>query len=84
MKKAEKGKIDQYACSIATATGTTRSIIFHTVFIVGILCLYFVGVEFNTVLLILTTILSVEAIYIGIFNQIINNEIVEQSPDIEL
>jgi len=84
MKKAEKGAVDQFACRVAQWMGTTRSLIWHTFVMAGILSLYFFGVNLDTVLLTLTTILSVEAIYLGIFNQIINNEIVEQSPDIEL
>ena len=49
--------------------GSTGSLVFHTaIFIVSFL-LYFFGVNFNTILLTLTTIVSLEAIYLSIFIQ---------------
>ncbi len=77
-------KFDKFACVVAQSSGTPTSLIIHTVFFVGIFALYFFGVDFDTVLLILTTILSVEAIYLHIFTQLIQNKIAEQSPDIDI
>ncbi len=49
--------------------GSTGSLIFHTaIFIISFL-LYFFGVNFDTILLTLTTIVSLEAIYLSIFIQ---------------
>ena len=62
----------------AKSFGTPVSIVIHTVFILGIFSLGFFGVEWDLVLLILTTLLSVEAIYLGLFNQLITNKVVEK------
>lgn len=82
--KPECSIFDKCATGIAKASGTPTSLVIHTIAFAAILSLYFFGVDFDTVLLILTTLLSIEAIYLGILNQIIQNKIAEQSPDIEI
>ena len=67
--------------------GSTASLVFHTcVFIVSFL-LYFLGVEFTTILLVLTTLVSLEAIYLSIFIQMSVNrqtkQLREVSRDVE-
>lgn len=49
--------------------GSTSSVIVHTVLFTLNFALYFVGVSFDTILLILTTVVSIEAIYLAIFMQ---------------
>ncbi len=49
--------------------GSTTSLIFHTAIFVISFLLYFFGVNFNTILLSLTTVVSLEAIYLSIFIQ---------------
>lgn len=49
--------------------GSTASLIFHTVLFLVSFLLYFLGVELNTILLVLTTLVSLEAIYLAIFIQ---------------
>lgn len=49
--------------------GTTQSLIIHSIFFVIMLCLPFFGVESSMSLLILTTVVSLEAIYLSIFIQ---------------
>ncbi len=60
--------------------GTKTSIIIHTISFIGIFALTFFGFTTNQVLLILTTFLSIEAIYLAIFIQMTVNR---QSEDIE-
>lgn len=60
--------------------GTKSSIKIHTIFFIGIFGLQFLGFTTDQVLLILTTFLSVEAIYLAIFIQMTVNR---QSEDIE-
>lgn len=84
MSKNTTSKFDKAACLIAKSTGTPASLVIHTIIFASILSLYFFGIEMDTVLLVLTTLLSVEAIYLGILNQMINNKIVEGSPDIDI
>lgn len=78
------GKLERCATSIAKGSGTTASLVIHTIVIAGVLSLYFVGVELNTVLLILTTLLSIEAIYLSILIQFLQNRVIDQSPDIDV
>jgi uncharacterized membrane protein len=49
--------------------GSTTSLIFHTIIFIGAFVLYFFGVDFDKVMLTLTTIVSLEAIYLSIFIQ---------------
>ena len=59
--------------------GTPSSLIVHTVFFVGIFVLRRFGVSSEDVLLILTTIVSLEAIYLSIFIQMsVNRQTIEQ------
>ncbi len=54
--------------------GSTSSLIFHTIVFVGAFSLPIFGVDFETVLLVLTTIVSLEAIYLAIFIQMSVNK----------
>jgi vacuolar-type H+-ATPase subunit I/STV1 len=51
------------------SVGTTKSLILHSWFFVIMLCLPFFGVNPSLSLLILTTVVSLEAIYLNIFIQ---------------
>lgn len=63
--------------------GTPQSIVFHTVFFVGIFALKFIGVDAETILLILTTLVSLEAIYLAIFIQMTVNRHEESLESVE-
>lgn len=54
--------------------GSISSLIFHTIVFVGAFCLPLFGIPFETVLLVLTTIVSLEAIYLAIFIQMSVNK----------
>lgn len=54
--------------------GSISSLIFHTIVFVGAFCLPLFGIAFETVLLVLTTIVSLEAIYLAIFIQMSVNK----------
>jgi low affinity Fe/Cu permease len=49
--------------------GSTASIILHTIFFVVIFGLLLVGISLDTILLVLTTAVSLEAIYLALFIQ---------------
>jgi len=53
--------------------GTPWSIIAHTILFMGIFALGFAGIHIDTILLILTTAVSLEAIYLAIFIQMTVN-----------
>ncbi len=54
--------------------GSTSSLWAHTIFFVGIFALRFFGFAFDDILLILTTVVSLEAIYLAIFIQMTVNQ----------
>ena len=66
--------------SIISWVGTPSSLVVHTLFFVFMLSLRFFGVAFSDVLLILTTVVSLEAIYLSIFIQMgVNRQADEQA-----
>jgi uncharacterized membrane protein len=74
-KKKKKTLLD----SIIVWIGTPSSLVVHTLFFVFMLSLRFFGVAFSDVLLVLTTVVSLEAIYLSIFIQMsVNRQADEQ------
>lgn len=67
-------KLETIAERIANSLGSVTSIILHTMGFIGIFLLRFIGIPFDTILLILTTIVSLEAIYLSIFVQMTVNK----------
>jgi len=51
------------------AVGSIWSLLIHTILFSGSFCLYFLGANLQSILLVLTTIVSLEAIYLAIFIQ---------------
>jgi low affinity Fe/Cu permease len=80
-------KFEDFSRKLTNWIGSPQSIICHTVFFVVIFALHFFGVSYDDVLLILTTIVSLEAIYLSIFIQMTVNkhteELEEVSEDVE-
>lgn len=81
MTEKFKDKLEVIAQAITESVGTPLSIILHTLAFVGIMSLGFFGVDWNTVLLILTTLLSVEAIYLELLNLFVNNRLAEDKEE---
>lgn len=63
--------------------GSGYSVIAHTVFFAGSFALGFLGVSWNTILLVLTTAVSLEAIYLAIFIQMTVNRNTESLAGVE-
>jgi biopolymer transport protein ExbB/TolQ len=63
--------------------GSKESVILHTLFFIVMLSLPFFGVHLDTILLILTTLVSLEAIYLAIFIQMTVNENTESLHEVE-
>ena len=59
---------------IINGIGTPISIVFHTIVFVGIFMLKLFGISIDQILLILTTAVSLEAIYLAIFIQMSVNK----------
>lgn len=66
--------IDKYAGIITRWIGSVGSLIVHTFIFISAFCLYFFGVNMDDILLIITTIVSIEAIYLAIFIQLTVNK----------
>ncbi len=80
-------QFENFPTKITRWIGSPQSILVHTLFFIGIFGLRFFGVPADDILLILTTIVSLEAIYLSIFIQMTVNkhseELEEVSEDIE-
>jgi len=61
--------LERLSDAIAEALGSTISILVHTLCFLGAFALHLLGVEMQAILLIITTIVSLEAIYLAIFIQ---------------
>lgn len=76
MVKKVNGKInhlEKISVRVTNWIGTPLSIVIHTVLFIGIFSLKFFGVPVDQILLILTTAVSLEAIYLAIFIQMTVN-----------
>ncbi|MFZ2150164.1 MAG: hypothetical protein WAV15_03320 [Minisyncoccia bacterium] len=80
-------KFENFSKKLTRWIGSPQSIIVHTVFFIGMFSLRLFGTSSSDVLLILTTVVSLEAIYLSIFIQMTVNqhaeELEEVSEDIE-
>ncbi len=70
MSKTPLNDLENIAISITRAVGSVWSIIIHTIIFIASFSLVFFGIRLELVLLVLTTILSLEAIYLSIFIQL--------------
>lgn len=65
---------DRFGEWVARKIGSTTSVILHTIFFIVLLLSPLTGIwSMNTMLLVFTTIVSIEAIYIGLFLQSSSN-----------
>lgn len=80
-------KLEKTADKATRWIGSTNSLIFHTIVFIVVFLLPFFGAKLDTVLLVLTTIVSLEAIYLAIFIQMsvnkTNLDIEEIQEDVE-
>jgi peptidoglycan hydrolase CwlO-like protein len=71
---AQKTKIQKTALSVTNWVGSLQSIVIHTIaFAASFLAVYLGAVPLERMLLVLTTIVSLEAIYLAIFIQMTIN-----------
>ncbi len=83
MKKKKKQFTFEIASRAMTKwTGSPTSIIVHTVFFVAIFFLRFFGISFEKIMLILTTAVSLEAIYLSLFIQMTVNRNTQSLEDV--
>jgi low affinity Fe/Cu permease len=77
-----KKMMEDFSKKLTRWIGSPQSILVHTIFFVGMLCLRFDGVSSSDVLLILTTAVSLEAIYLSIFIQMTVNRHAEELEEV--
>ncbi|MEK7082246.1 MAG: hypothetical protein AAB915_01030, partial [Patescibacteria group bacterium] len=71
--KSSKWRMENTAVKITQWIGTIESILAHTALFVVSFLFIFAGIRTDTVLLVLTTVVSLEAIYLAIFIQMTIN-----------
>lgn len=82
-KKSKNKQLESLAIRVTELIGTPLSIIVHTALFVIAFLFYFAGVAFETILLVLTTIVSLEAIYLSLFIQLSVNKNTESLEEVE-
>jgi uncharacterized membrane protein len=65
--------LERIALRATRWVGSTNSILLHTLFFIASFVFYFFGISVNRILLVVTTIVSLEAIYLSIFIQMSMN-----------
>jgi uncharacterized protein YoxC len=78
-----KSKLEAISLKLTESIGSTTSLAIHTVLFVGIFALHLFGVGFADILLILTTAVSLEAIYLAIFIQMTVNRNTQSLEEVE-
>ncbi len=73
-KTRVRPRLERWTENAISWVGSKNSVAVHTVFFIGMFLLIFLGVKPETVLLVLTTIVSLEAIYLAIFIQMTVNK----------
>lgn len=68
---------------LTSSIGTPISILIHTIFFIGIFALKLFGVGTDKILLVLTTVVSLEAIYLSIFIQMSVNKTTKSLASVE-
>lgn len=85
--EAHVSALEAFAVNATKYIGSTTSLVLHSIFFVGIFSLQWFGFSFDKIMLILTTVVSLEAIYLSIFIQLTINrqsrQIEEVSEDVE-
>jgi len=75
--------LELIAEKLTALVGTPISILIHTFLFIGIFSLKFFGVKIDQILLILTTAVSLEAIYLSIFIQMTVNKTTKSLAGVE-
>lgn len=82
-RRKDESRADYASQRAVKWVGSLPSLIFHTVAFIVSFSLYFFGVALETILLVVTTIVSLEAIYLSIFVQMTLNRHSTELEDIQ-
>lgn len=75
--------LEKISFNVISWVGTPYSIIIHTLFFIAVPALVILGFDLRSILLIFTTWLSIEAIYLAIFIQMTVNRNTESLEEVE-
>lgn len=81
--KKKRPLVERLSIRMTEWVGTPASVVVHTILFIGAFASVAFGTDLNTVLLVLTTAVSLEAIYLAIFIQMTVNRHSESLEDIE-
>ncbi len=81
-EKRKEGRIEKISVKMTEWVGTPTSILVHSVLFIVAFLVYFAGVRIDTILLVVTTIVSLEAIYLSLFIQLSVNRTSESLEDV--
>ncbi len=82
LRERSKERLGRAAAKATRSIGSTSSIVVHTLLFVGSFLLYFFGFNFEKILLVVTTLVSLEAIYLSIFIQMSVNQQAHQLEEV--
>lgn len=73
LERRQINKLKDFSITLTHWVGTPESVLLHTIAFIAIFGLYFFGLTVDKILLILTTAVSLEAIYLSLFIQLTVN-----------
>jgi len=82
-KKKQRSILKFLSERIPVLMGNPASVVIHTIFFIGIFVLRFFDYTIDQIMLILTTAVSLEAIYLSLFIQMSVNKTTESLEDVE-
>jgi septal ring factor EnvC (AmiA/AmiB activator) len=82
LQEKSNASLETIATKATRWIGSTRSLAVHTILFITSFSLYFFGFAIDKILLVLTTILSLEAIYLSIFIQMSVNKQAEDLSEV--
>lgn len=82
-KKAKKAHIENMSVVLTQLIGTPASLLIHSFFFVACFALILMGYEPDRIMLVLTTIVSLEAIYLSILIQMTVNRNIQSLKEVE-
>lgn len=82
-KSKKEQQLENFAIKMTEWIGTPISIIVHSILFVIAFAVYFVGVPLEEILLVVTTIVSLEAIYLALFIQLTVNKNTKSLSEVE-
>jgi septal ring factor EnvC (AmiA/AmiB activator) len=83
VKEEKLSPFERFSLRITNWVGTTSSILVHSLFFAGCFVFVLLGTPLDKVLLVLTTVVSLEAIYLSIFIQMTVNRNTKSLEEVE-